>query len=71
MVQGPGIVGPASFPPRNPAETHNQVHGRIVNCVQYPDIGGFVGPMCWPKGNAMKVEKPTSVRAAIDTTSGA
>ena len=66
----PGIVGPANFPIRHP-EDPKQTNGRNVNPVRYIECGGLDGPGKWGAGSAkkndMKVEKPTSVRAAVDT----
>jgi hypothetical protein len=62
-----GIVAPQSFPPRDPTDA-NQNNGRIVNPVRYMECGGFTGPGKWPKGNGMRVERPTSVKAAHSST---
>ena len=66
-----GIVGPGSFPIRDPKDP-NQSNGRNVNPVRYPEIGGLDSAGKWTgsggKKNDMRVEKPTSVRAAKPTT---
>jgi hypothetical protein len=63
-------MGPERFPIRD-VKDGGQINGRIVNPVGYPDMGGFTGPGKWAEGkNDMRVEKPTSVRAAKRTTNG-
>jgi len=65
----PGLLGPEKFPIRD-VKDGAQVNGRIINPVGYPDMGGFTGPGKWPNGKAdmLRVEKPTSQRAAKRTT---
>ena len=58
----PGIVAPQEFPIRKPTDA-NQVNGRVVNAVRFPEIGGLTGSGKWAKGNSMHVEKPTRVNA--------
>ena len=66
-MAGPGIVQPDAFPVRDPRDP-KQNHGRIVNPVRYIEMGGLDGPGKMPKGNEMKVEAPTRVKAAKDAT---
>lgn len=64
----PGIVGPERFPIRDP-KTGEQVNGRNVNPVGYPDMGGLTSASKWTETarERMRLEKPTSVRAAKST----
>jgi hypothetical protein len=70
---GPGVVQPENFPIRDPRDPL-QVHGRIVNQVRYPEMGGMNGSDKWTgkpsieekntRENDFRVESPTKVRAA-------
>lgn len=62
-----GIVAPDHFPVRQPTDA-NQVNGRIVNSVRYMELGGLSSASKYPRGNAMRVERATSVRAAHGST---
>jgi hypothetical protein len=63
----PGIVAPDHYPIRRPTDAE-QVNGRMVNPVRYPELGGLSGPGKWGKGNTMRVEKPTSVKVSHSST---
>lgn len=60
MSSGFGLVGPQSFPVRNPKDK-NQRQGRILNGPRYMELGNLSGPGKWPRGNEMRVESPTNV----------
>lgn len=62
-ASGPGVTQPGDFPIRHPSD-QGLVNGRIVNSPHYAEMGGLDGPSKWPKGNEMRVEKPTGVRGA-------
>lgn len=62
-----GVVGPDSFPVRDP-RSGAQKSGRVLNPVRYSEMGGLDGPGKWPKGNEMRVEKPTGQKSTHATT---
>jgi len=67
----PGLMGPERYPIRDPKDS-GQINGRCVNPVRYPEMGGLDSPGAWfggdkGKTNNMRLEKPTSVRAAKST----
>jgi hypothetical protein len=61
-----GIVGPDQFPIRDP-KSAAQKNGRILNPVRYVEMG-FDSASKWPKGNEMRVEKPTGQTSTHATT---
>jgi hypothetical protein len=74
-MAAPGLVSPDSYPVRDPRDK-NQVNGRIANPPRYYEVGGLYSASVWhkevngsvfaqsPQTNAMRVEKPTSVKSA-------
>lgn len=62
MNSQPGITSPENFPIRD-VMNRPQKNGRVINPVGFGEMGGSSGPSCWPKGNEMKVDAPTSIKA--------
>ena len=62
-MMGPGIVGPGSFPIRDP-KTRPQKQGRVHN-----PVGNYeIGKTRFPRGNnPFDVERPTRVNATVRT----
>jgi hypothetical protein len=56
-----GIVAPDKHPIRDPRHPQ-QVNGRIVNPSPVFELGKLT-PGNYPKGNSMRVERPTRVKA--------
>ena len=69
----PGIVGPASYPIRDP-RSPKQTNGRIVNPVRFMEAGGFDGAAKWAghistsmssKTNDMRLEAGGRVKGPL------
>ena len=79
MAEQPGVMGPGSFPIRDPREK-SMSNGRMVNPPRYMERGGLTGPSKWfgnqaegaqtSDTNPFKLEGggPTGVKAAKKTS---
>ena len=79
MSDQPGVMGPASFPIRDPRDK-SMSQGRILNPPRYMERGGMTGPGKWfgnkaegsqaSDQNVIKLESggPTGVKAANRTS---
>ena len=75
MADQPGVVGPESFPIRDP-RTKSMSNGRMLNPARYNEMGGLDGPSKWDTAhntsdqagskNVIQLESggPTGVKAA-------
>lgn len=71
-MEQPGVVGPNTYPIRHPTDPKKN-NGRIDNPPRYmEDMGGMTGAAKWEAtgkhANGYRVEKPTNVKVAHDTS---